>query len=292
MTALLGLGRRLQERGYSFVTVTPATHARVLATRSEAKDLRDLFGWNLPASPALLASLDPELRPAEAFEGARARATVRYSSLGSGLFVHSGFPTTARDAVFFGPDTYRFISFLRRVLSARPRARRLVEIGCGSGAAAIACADRADEICAGDINPRALELTAVNAALNGVRVDIRHSDVLAGFDGEFDLVIANPPYLVDDDARLYRDGGGALGLDLPLRIIDEGAARLSPGGLLAMYCGTPVIDGRDPLLAAVLSRFPDAVYEELDPDVFGEELARPAYAAADRIAVVGICITR
>lgn len=287
---LHGLGSRLLQSQYSFVTVTPATHARYLSTRDEARNLRDLYGWNLKASPAFLATLDDGLRPEALFD--EGRATVRYSSLEDGLFLHSGFPTTAHDAVFFGPDTYRFVTFLHRVLSLRPRARRLVEIGCGSGAAAIACARYADETCAGDINARALEYSAINAALNGAAVDIRESDVLAGFTGEFDVVIANPPYLVDEDARMYRDGGGALGLDLPLRIIDEGASRLAPGGLLVVYCGTPVLDGHDPLRAAIYARFPDARYEELDPDVFGEELTRPAYAAADRIAVVGICIAR
>ena len=29
-------------------------------------------------------------------------------------------------------------------------------------------------------------------------------------------------------------------------------------------------------------------YEEIDPDVFGEELDRPAYRHVDRIAVVGL----
>jgi hypothetical protein len=40
-----------------------------------------------------------------------------------------------------------------------------------------------------------------------------------------------------------------------------------------------------PSLQLYASRF---VYEEIDPDVFGEELDRPAYATADRIAAVGL----
>jgi hypothetical protein len=36
----------------------------------------------------------------------------------------------------------------------------------------------------------------------------------------------------------------------------------------------------------------DRRYDEIDPDVFGEELEQPAYAAAHRIAVVGLVVTR
>lgn len=282
-SALLRAGRHLRATGYHFVTVTPSTHARHLRTHSVARNTRDVFGWNLRAT-----TVDDELR--DALDGDR--PLVRFSSLDDRLFVHSPFPTTARDAVFFGPDTYRFVGFLHRLLAGRPRVGRLVEIGCGSGAAAIICARYAEHVSAGDVNPRALEYTAINAELNGVALDIRESDILAGFEGEFEMIIANPPYLVDDEARLYRDGGGALGLGVTLRILEEGSARLARSGCLAIYSGTPIIEGRDPLREAVFARFPDAHYQELDPDVFSEELSRPAYAAADRIAVVGICIER
>src|SRR5207248_934976 len=43
----------------------------------------------------------------------RWRSLVRFSSLGDMLLVHSGFPTEAPDAVFFGPDTYRFCRALQ-----------------------------------------------------------------------------------------------------------------------------------------------------------------------------------
>jgi hypothetical protein len=57
-----------------------------------------------------------------------------------------------------------------------------------------------------------------------------------------------------------------------------------------------MVDGKDPFLAAVTSRLRDAGfawhYAEMDPDVFGEELDTPAYAGADRIAVVVLTATR
>jgi methylase of polypeptide subunit release factors len=144
-----------------------------------------------------------------------------------------------------------------------------------------------------DVNRKALAFSAVNAILNDLpAAKTVFSDVLAGIEGRADLIVANPPYLVDDDRRLYRHGGGELGISLALRIVEESLERLNPGGRLILYSGTPIIGGGDPLFEALgsvlkpyVSHF---VYEEIDPDVFGEELDRPAYANADRIAAIGL----
>ena len=65
------------------------------------------------------------------------------------------------------------------------------------------------------------------------------------------LIISNPPYLVDRSARLYRHGGGELGFDLSVRIVQDSIDRLYPGGRLFVYTGTPVVDGVDHILAAI-----------------------------------------
>jgi methylase of polypeptide subunit release factors len=118
--------------------------------------------------------------------------------------------------------------------------------------------------------------------------------VLAGVDGAIDAVIANPPYLADRQHRTYRDGGGALGIELSLRIVRDALARLSPGGQLVLYTGSPVIDGSHPLreaLAPILAaRRCRARWSELDPDVFGEELDASPYDTVDRIAVVALTV--
>ena len=120
------------------------------------------------------------------------------------------------------------------------------------------------------------------------------SDLFARVDGKADLIIANPPYLVDPLARLYRHGGGELGFDLSLRIIDEGVARLAPGGGLFLYTGTAVVDGTQKLFEALSARPEGRDYslacEEIDPDVFGEELDSPPYDRADRIAAVAVMV--
>jgi SAM-dependent methyltransferase len=294
--ALLELGRALQRVKYEFVTVTPATHRRVAERGRHAggsvADLRDVFGWNRPFAAALL---EPELRglmeSADALEadGALLRSRVRFSTLAGKLFAHSGFPTDAPDAVFFGPDTYRFCAWVERWM---PAAARLVDVGCGTGAGGICAAGRAEGVVLADIGPRALEFARVNLELNGVAAEVVESDVLAEVKGAIDVVIANPPYIRDLAGRLYRDGGGAHGEALAVRIVDEALGRLAAGGTLLLYTGAAIVDGVDRFFEAVrpcLDRNGVSfAYEELDPDVFGEELEQPTYRDVERIAAVGL----
>ena len=148
-----------------------------------------------------------------------------------------------------------------------------------------------------DINPAALRLTAINAALAEVaNVEVQASDVLQGTDGHFDLIVANPPYMADPAGRAYRNGGGSLGAGLSLRIVEQALNRLAPGGSLLLYTGVAMVDGRDPFFDTVVPRLDSArfawTYRELDPDVFGEELLNPGYQRVDRIAVVALTVTR
>lgn len=303
--ALTALGRILQSEKYRFVAVTPATHSRVLRHLRGPTTLQSIFGWNLPfdrdgVAPHILKLL----AEAEALDGTTRcyRSKVRFATLGDLLFVHSGFPTTEQDSVFFGPDTYRFARLLRSSLMhvSANRTLKLVDIGSGSGAGGIYAArllPSATQLILADINRKALEFSDVNVALNDLpAAQTVFSNVLDGVEGEIDLIIANPPYLVDEARRLYRDGGGEFGIALALRIVEQGLARLRTGGRLILYTGTPINGGVDPFFESVrlLVQLPGLqfVYEEIDPDVFGEELDRHAYAHADRIAVVGLTVIK
>lgn len=303
--ALLHLGRWLRATGYSFVTVTPETHRRVNARVGNvpARCLRDVFGWSRPFRPSLLPEAPRTLlERAGALEhhGALLHSAVRFSTLEARLFAHSAYPTLAADAVFFGPDTSRFASFIRSALN-ETRARKvrvLADVGCGSGAGGIAAAllAKPEQLILADINPTALRFAAANAALAGAKAVCVLSDGLQAVDGALDLIVANPPYLVDPLMRIYRDGGGAFGGELSLRIVRDSLARLAPGGRLLLYSGAPVISGEDqlwrglqPLLATTPVHYH---YQELDPDVFGEELDSPAYAQVERIAAVGLVVER
>jgi methylase of polypeptide subunit release factors len=297
--ALLQMGRALRDTGYSFTTTTPATHARVNARPGNewANDLRDVFGWSRPFHTDILPSYLWELmRHAEVLAAYNNgwRSRVRFSTLSEQLFAHSAFPTTNADDVFFGPDTYRFALALKHFWEhERAPFGRIADIGCGAGPGAILYAQHQPQarVFGLDINDLALRYTRINAALaNTSNVEAHHSDLLGGVDGNFDLIVSNPPYLVDPGERAYRHGGGPLGAELSLAIVRAALGRLAPGGTLLLYTGVAMVEGDDPFRHAVAQILEGANavwnYREMDPDVFGEELETGVYAIADRIAAV------
>ena len=304
-TALAELGAALKAAGHTFTTVTPATHERVNRRpgNARARKLRDVFGWSRPFGPGVLPEKIVELMDAAGVldrDGDTWRSRVRFSSYDGELFVHSAFPTTAEDSVFFGPDTYRMADAVAAHVAARERpVRRAVDIGCGTGAGAITVAKRATdaEVLAVEINDAALRFARVNAALAGVpQVQMCQSDLLTGVDGTFDLIISNPPFMIDPAGRAYRDGGGPHGYQLAMAILDAATERLDPGGSLVLLSGVGIVDGEDPWRTAAAERLAATDltwdYREVDPDVYGEELDGAAYAHAERIAVVVLTATR
>lgn len=303
--ALLQLGKRLRADGYRFTCVTPATHGRnnARAGAERATTLRDVFGWSRPFAPSLLSADElQQLQQAQLLTEAEGllRSKVRFASLDELLLVHSAYPTEASDAVFFGPDSYRFAQVIHDHLQRRhTRVQHAVDIGCGSGVGALLIARAAQhaQVSAVDINPLALRYTAINAALAGVsNLSVEPSDVLDGITGTFDLIVANPPYMLDAGQRTYRHGGGSLGAELSLRIVEQACERLSAHGSLLLYTGVAIIDGRDALLEAVRLRLAGPQwswsYREIDPDVFGEQLDEAGYERVERIAAVALTVTR
>ena len=303
---LYQLGCMLKRSGYAFTTVTPATHQRVNARpgNHQAADAAGIFGWSRPFPPA---RIDKALLRQMVLAGVLTdldlpnwRVKVRASTLDGQLYFHSAYPTTERDAVFFGPDTYRFVRALRQQLQHDHRApRRVADIGCGAGPAAISLALRYPQaqVVAVDINPAALAMTQVNARLAGAaNLQASHSNLFSKLEGEFDLIVSNPPYLLDGEQRAYRHGGGALGAGLSLSIVRAALERLAPGGSLMLYTGVAMINGCDPFRAEVETMLSDSgftwIYDEIDPDVFGEELEQPAYRCTERVAAVWLCASR
>ena len=320
--AHMALLAALKERNYRFITPTPATHARVVKRKPEAQNLRDVFGWSLPFAPEIVGEelLDLmrnadvlEALPNPPFEGASRRqaqgsaglslskaggemfaSAVRVSSLDDDLFLHSAYPTNTQDSVFFGPDSYRFADFLKRELPRFAPRQHIVDIGAGSGVGGVIASRLIEDanVSFTDINPKArnfVQANAIHARITGETL-FYAGDGLEQVGGRIDCVIANPPYIVDAARRAYRDGGALHGAAVSLDWARQAAERLEPGGVLLLYTGSAIVDGEDEFKAALhetLSGF-DINFREIDPDVFGEELERDAYADVERIAVVGV----
>jgi hypothetical protein len=300
--ALSALLARLDALAYDFVTPTPSVGRRAVERGlSRAAPLRAIFGWSQAFERH---DLEPTvfdlLRAADALDqdGETFRSRLRVSRLAGMLFLHSAFPAKASDAVFLGPDSYRFARFITQSAGG-DGVRSIAEIGCGAGVGGLVTArlHPAARVVMGDVNTKALELAAINAAHAGVAAETRISDGMAGLHGPYDLIVANPPYVAGQSGRAYKDGGDMHGARLSLDWAGQALGRLSLGGKFVLYTGSAVLDGGidafrvalEGLMAGSAHRL---TYEELDPDIFGGELRRGAYGDVERIAAVGAVIQR
>ena len=305
--ALIHLGKELQQINYRFHTPTPATIELVNSRpgNARARSLVDVFGWNREFNPALIpVAILSAMRDAGmlAESGNGLRSTLRVSSLGEQLYFHSAHPAGQTDAggvpdtVCFGPDTYRFARQLRFCVPALAgRVTRCIDLGCAAGTGAIELAHMcpAASVHAVDTNPVALALTRVNALLaNATGVLPEYSHMLVNVDGTFDLIVANPAYMVDDAALTCRHGGAAVSG----AVVNAAIGRLAPGGTLLLYTTSGIVDGVDQFGEEVARRLDRAgfawSYDEIDPDIRSDELGKPANAGLDRIAAVWLMATK
>ena len=130
---------------------------------------------------------------------------------------------------------------------------RVLDLGCGTGALGAAVAARVPdaEVWATDIDPAAVTC----AQRNLDKLDHRNQRVLLGdlYDPlphglDFDVIVANAPYVPSEEIRNMppeaRDherhvalDGGADGLDVQRRVIEQAPKRLAPGGVLVIEAG-------------------------------------------------------
>ena len=94
--------------------------------------------------------------------------------------------------------------------TVRKRVRSALDLGTGGGIQALLLANHCERVVAVDINPRALEFVELNKRLNGFdNIEPRQGSWFDPAEGErFDLITANPPYVISPDSTfLYRDSG-------------------------------------------------------------------------------------
>ena len=132
---------------------------------------------------------------------------------------------------------------LIRSLDVRP-GERVLEIGPGSGVVSIHCARNGCVVTAGDVNPRAVDLTQRNASANGVEMTTVLTDVYSDIESRFDTIVFNLPYLpVEEDGLLEKSwSGGPDGLGPLPRLLDGADDHLLPGGRVVIVVSS-LMDG-------------------------------------------------
>lgn len=126
-------------------------------------------------------------------------------------------------------------------LTPREPVGRALDIGTGCGVQVLGLAAHAAHVVASDVSPTALDCAELTCRLSGVESpELVSGSLLEPVTGEFDLIVANPPFVMaPPETRAgpggfsYRDspmhGDGLVGV-----LLESAAARLTPGGTLVM----------------------------------------------------------
>ncbi len=152
------------------------------------------------------------------------------------------------------PETEQLVELVQSKIENRKS--KILDVGTGSGVIALALARKFPEaeIVGSDISDEALSLARENATRLGIdRVPFVVGDLLKGIGGEFDMIVANLPYisrndhdqlapevLHDPEAALF---GGERGDETVRRLIEDAPTRMRAGGLLALEIGLGQAEG-------------------------------------------------
>jgi release factor glutamine methyltransferase len=203
---------------------------------------------------AIIAAPERELEPDEARAFMDLAARRRGREPVAYILGEKGFRTIVLDVdprvLVPRPET----EFVVEAALSLPEGARVVDVGTGSGAIALALKEERPDlsVVATDMSGAALEVARENAARLGLDVEFLHTDLLDGV-GEVDAVLSNPPYVAAGDP-LPRDVGfeprealfgGADGLDVIRRLVKE--AEGVP--FIAMEVGA----GQAPVVAALMA---------------------------------------
>ncbi|MCC6265372.1 MAG: hypothetical protein IT169_17500, partial [Bryobacterales bacterium] len=146
------------------------------------------------------------------------------------------------DDVVFCPlaaTGHRFLSMLPRT-----SCERFVEVCAGCGPAALLATEFAKDVVASDLASRSVAFGRFVARLNG-QPQMRSIEGASydGLDGQFDRIVAHPPYMPTLGAAEIYYGGGATGMEITEALVRGIPERLAPGGLF--YAATMLFEGEE-----------------------------------------------
>ena len=221
--------------------------ARELTARAAGLDARDTFGWNRRPLSA------EEEQAAEQLLARRRQGEPLAYVLGEWDFYGNRFRVTPGVLIPRGDTEWLCDAAVQA--ARRIPAPRVLDLCCGSGCIGISLAlavPRA-QVIAADCSEAALAVTRGNAALHGLdapRFQAVQADALVpdSIDGDFDLVVTNPPYITAQEMRELDHSvdayephlalfGGEDGLDFYRAMAQRPSFRLKPGGCFFAECG-------------------------------------------------------
>lgn len=173
-----------------------------------------------PDAPLQIAALD------DAVEQLAAGRPVQYV-LGHTEFC--GLDLEVREGVLIPrPETEELV---RAAARAHPAARRILDVGTGSGCIALALKKLLPqaEVFATDISEEALAVAAENSRRTGLHISLRRADALNGledfFPERFDVIVSNPPYVPQSDRQSMHVNVKEFEPDLALFVPDDDPLR-------------------------------------------------------------------
>lgn len=206
----------------------------------------DIPRSELTESRAIL--MPSKIKQLEAFVSARLDGKPLWYVLGSTSFYGSEFLVDER-VLIPRPETELLVEQAIRTID---KGNKVLDLCTGSGCIAITIAKECRHlnlaVTAADISPDALQLAQKNASLNGTNITFIESDMFENIQGQFDLIVCNPPYIKHDDIENLQPevknyepilalDGGATGLDFYRILAQEAHKYLTPNGTLLLECG-------------------------------------------------------
>lgn len=204
---------------------------------------------------------EPELVPLRDLVRRRGQGEPLQHLLGTVEFGDHTFISDKR-ALIPRPETEQLVEYICDLPLSREA--RILDVGTGSGVIVVSLAARFPEanLSAVDLSPEALTLARDNAARAGLaeRIQFSQSNLLAEVAGPFDLIVANLPYIAEEEAaelapEVRHDPaialfGGPNGDELIRDLIVAAPGYLAPGGRLALEIGHDHASGLSAFLAA------------------------------------------
>ena len=170
------------------------------------------------------------------WEGASVRGRVRLTPSDGFVLAHDRLATgdLSRNHVLGPNPSARTLA----ALTVRRPVEAALDVGTGCGVQALLAARHGTRVVAVDINPRALWFSELNARLNGVaNVEWRAGDLFEPVEGEeFDLVVANPPFVISPSLEYEFRDSAEQGDALSQGVVAEAAASLREGGFAHVLC--------------------------------------------------------